>query len=111
MDSSEDRGVIDPRGRGKPDRSSGFPLIVLGFLALFVLNKYGKFAGVYAIDQYRARLAPHVTKVVDCKFEPSCSLYGRESIQKHGLVIGGARTVWRLVKCGPWTKTGTVDPP
>lgn len=114
MEGREDRGVIDPRGRGRPDRGdkgSPLPFLVLGFVGLFFLNRYGTFAGVFAIDAYRAKLAPYVTKVVDCRFEPSCSLYGRASILKHGLIIGGAKTAWRLARCGPWTKMETADPP
>ncbi len=114
MDSSEDRGVIDPRGRGRRDRGdkgSILPHLVIGFLGLFFLNRYGTFAGIFIIDVYRDKLAPHVSKVVDCRFEPSCSLYGRESIRKHGLVVGAAKGAWRLARCGPWTKMGTANPP
>src|SRR5438067_2254132 len=34
-----------------------------------------------------------------------------ESIRKHGLIFGGAKTAWRIARCGPWMKLGTVDPP
>ena len=33
------------------------------------------------------------------------------SIRKHGFLIGGVKTVWRIARCGPWTKLGTIDPP
>ncbi|PYQ32570.1 MAG: membrane protein insertion efficiency factor YidD [Acidobacteria bacterium] len=59
-------------------------------------------AAVAAIDSYRA---------VQCRFTPTCSVYGRESIRKYGLLRGGARTAWRLARCGPWTPLGTPDPP
>jgi putative membrane protein insertion efficiency factor len=63
------------------------------------------------IDQYRAHVSPHLRGIVQCRFTPTCSAYGRESIRKHGLIVGGAKTAWRIARCGPWTKLGTVDPP
>ncbi len=41
-----------------------------------------------------------------CKFYPSCSEYGYQSLQKHGLIKGGAKTTWRILRCNPWTKGG-----
>ena len=66
---------------------------------------------ISAIDAYRARISPRLSSVVTCRFRPTCSLYGRESIAKHGLLRGGGRTAKRLAKCGPWTPAGTVDLP
>ena len=90
-------------GRGK----------VLGVIAalLIVLHLFGTRPALFAIDQYRAHVSPHLRGVVVCRFTPSCSAYGRESIRKHGLIVGGAKTAWRIARCGPWTKQGTVDPP
>jgi putative membrane protein insertion efficiency factor len=72
---------------------------------------FGARIAVRAIDQYRAHVSPHMRSVVRCRFVPSCSAYGRESIQNHGLLAGGIRTAWRIARCGPWTKMGTVDRP
>lgn len=68
-------------------------------------------AAVAAINQYRAHVSPHLRGVVVCRFDPTCSLYGRESIARHGLLVGGFRTVVRLARCGPWTPLHTYDPP
>jgi len=68
-------------------------------------------AAVAAIDSYRAHISPHLHGIVQCRFTPTCSLYGRESIRKYGLLRGGARTAWRLARCGPWTPMHTPDPP
>ena len=64
-----------------------------------------------AIDEYRSQVSPHLRGIVQCRFTPTCSWYGHESIRKHGFLIGGAKTFWRLARCGPWTKLGTSDPP
>ena len=44
-----------------------------------------------------------------CRFHPSCSEYAIQSLREHGLVRGGAAAVWRLVRCGPWSRGG-IDP-
>jgi Uncharacterized conserved protein len=66
---------------------------------------------IAAIDQYRALVSPHLRGVVVCRFEPTCSLYGRQSIARRGLLAGGVRTAIRLARCGPWTPEHTIDPP
>lgn len=45
-----------------------------------------------------------------CPFHPTCSSYGYEAIKKYGLIKGGAKTIWRVLRCNPWTKGG-IDRP
>jgi hypothetical protein len=66
---------------------------------------------IFAIDEYRAHVSPHLRGVVTCRFHPTCSAYGRASIVKYGFAKGAARAAWRIARCGPWTKMGTVDLP
>jgi len=64
------------------------------------------------IDLYQATLSPLMPVMgVHCRFQPTCSHYGEESIRKYGALVGSARAAWRVVRCGPWTPAGTVDPP
>ena len=85
---------------------------VIGVIALLVaLQLFGTRPALYAIDQYRAHVSPHLRGTVQCRFTPTCSWYGHESIRKYGVLVGGAKTAWRIARCGPWTRTGTVDPP
>ncbi len=44
-----------------------------------------------------------------CRFYPSCSSYAIEALEVHGLFKGLALTVWRLLRCGPWSEGG-FDP-
>ncbi|MBS2534057.1 membrane protein insertion efficiency factor YidD [Catenulispora sp. NF23] len=44
-----------------------------------------------------------------CKFEPSCSHYGYEAVKTHGAIKGGGMTVWRVLRCNPWS-SGGYDP-
>ena len=66
---------------------------------------------IAAIDEYRAHVSPHLRGRVVCRFKPTCSAYGRESMRKYGFLRGSLRTAWRIARCGPWTPQGTVDPP
>lgn len=45
-----------------------------------------------------------------CKYYPSCSEYAYQIIQKKGLVVGGLKTMWRIIRCNPYSKGG-VDLP
>ncbi len=44
-----------------------------------------------------------------CRFQPTCSYYAYEAIQRHGLVKGGWLTVKRLGRCQPFGGSG-YDP-
>ena len=64
------------------------------------------------IGIYQATLSPRMERVgVNCRFEPSCSLYAEAVIRRHGALVGGWRAAWRVLRCGPWTPDGTVDLP
>lgn len=41
-----------------------------------------------------------------CRFTPSCSHYGIEALQKHGLIRGSYLTINRILRCHPWSKGG-----
>jgi putative membrane protein insertion efficiency factor len=44
-----------------------------------------------------------------CRFQPTCSAYGIEAIERHGVVRGLWLTLRRLARCHPWGGHG-VDP-
>ncbi len=68
-------------------------------------------AAVGAIHAYQATLSPVYGKLgVQCKFTVTCSHYGEEAIKKYGLAKGGYLASKRVLRCGPWTAVGTVDP-
>lgn len=41
-----------------------------------------------------------------CRYYPSCSEYAYQTIKKHGLFKGGLKTVWRLLRCNPFSEGG-----
>ena len=86
--------------------------VIAGVAALLIALQFvGAPIALYAIGEYRAHVSPHLKGVVQCRFTPTCSAYGQGAIRKYGFYVGTAKTIWRLARCGPWTKLGTVDPP
>jgi putative membrane protein insertion efficiency factor len=65
-----------------------------------------------AIHGYQATLSPRLGAAgVRCRFRPTCSHYAQGAIRKDGALVGSLRAAWRVARCGPWTRAGTVDPP
>ena len=40
-----------------------------------------------------------------CKYYPSCSSYAASAIENYG-IKGVAMSVWRLMRCNPWSHGG-----
>ena len=52
-----------------------------------------------------AKYMPYPT----CKYHPTCSEYGYQAIGLYGIIKGGLLTLWRILRCNPWSKGG-YDP-
>lgn len=59
------------------------------------------------LDAYKRFLSPLLPRA--CRFEPTCSVYAREAIRRHGLTRGSALTAKRLLRCHPFHRGG-LDP-
>lgn len=44
-----------------------------------------------------------------CKYYPTCSSYAIEAIEVHGVIKGGLYTIWRIIRCNPFSRGG-YDP-
>jgi len=75
-------------------------------IRFFVLNLF-KLLFINLIKIYQRFISPFFPS--SCKFSPSCSKYGIEAINKHGIIKGLVLTVKRILKCNPWSKGG-YDP-
>jgi putative membrane protein insertion efficiency factor len=62
---------------------------------------------VVALAFYKRFLSPLLPRA--CRFEPTCSVYAREAIEKHGLLRGGFLALRRLLRCHPFHRGG-LDP-
>ena len=56
---------------------------------------------------YKKCISPLTPK--SCRYEPTCSQYGYEAINKYGVFKGGYLTAKRILRCHPFAKGG-VDP-
>lgn len=59
------------------------------------------------IRLYQRFCRPFIPPV--CRFEPSCSDYFLQALQKRGLLVGFALGCWRLLRCQPFARGG-YDP-
>lgn len=41
-----------------------------------------------------------------CQFQPTCSEYTYQAIEKHGAIYGSIMGIWRILRCNPWAKGG-----
>lgn len=62
---------------------------------------------VLLLRGYRLLLSPWLGN--QCRFEPTCSVYGIEALQRHGALAGSYLTVARVLRCQPWC-AGGCDP-
>jgi putative membrane protein insertion efficiency factor len=62
---------------------------------------------ILAIRGYRYALSPWWG--TQCRFDPSCSAYAMQSIDRHGALRGSWLALKRLSKCHPWHHGG-FDP-
>lgn len=58
-----------------------------------------KFLAIWPIRFYRYAISPMMGP--HCRFEPSCSAYAEQAVQRHGLAGGGYLAVRRLLRCHP----------
>lgn len=62
---------------------------------------------IWLIGLYRKFISP--IKPPCCRFTPTCSAYAIEAFKKRGFFIGLMLTVWRILRCNPFSKGG-YDP-
>jgi len=59
------------------------------------------------IKWYRRKVSPKLPAM--CRFNPTCSKYALEAINKYGLITGGFISFKRFCRCNPFSKGG-YDP-
>lgn len=62
---------------------------------------------MWLVRLYRKFISP--LKPSCCRFTPTCSAYALEAYSKRGFFVGTILTVWRILRCNPFSKGG-YDP-
>lgn len=56
---------------------------------------------------YRKAISPWTPAA--CRFQPTCSAYALEAVERHGALRGSALAARRILRCHPWGGSG-YDP-
>jgi len=67
----------------------------------------GTRVAIALLDAYKRFLSPLLPRA--CRFEPTCSVYAREAIVRHGFGRGAVLAIKRLARCHPFHRGG-LDP-
>ena len=62
---------------------------------------------VALVRGYRLLLSPWLGSA--CRFEPTCSAYTLEALERHGAAAGAYLGACRIARCHPWCQGG-LDP-
>ena len=68
----------------------------------------GRFA-LRFIETYQRQTRPRLK--AGCRFEPTCSEYGRLAFERYGVFTATRKTLGRLRRCRPAYSGPRVDPP
>ncbi len=63
---------------------------------------------IYFVRMYQNTISPMIG--ASCRFSPTCSEYAVLAIERHGVVKGLWKAVWRIARCHPFS-SGGVDLP
>jgi uncharacterized protein len=69
--------------------------------------KLARRLAVLPIRLYQLAISPALGD--RCKYEPSCSRYAIQAVQRYGVLRGVVLAAWRILRCNPWSHGG-YDP-
>ena len=64
-------------------------------------------SAVAVLGFYKSAISPWLPRA--CRFEPTCSVYAREAIERYGFLRGARLAAGRLLRCHPF-RPGGFDP-
>lgn len=59
---------------------------------------------IVLVRAYRLLLSPWLGNA--CRFEPTCSVYAIDALERHGAAAGTALAMGRIARCHPWCAGG-----
>ena len=71
------------------------------------MTNFGRKFVLLSLRGYKWAISPMLRPA--CRYVPTCSEYAMEAIERHGVLYGGIKAVWRLLRCHPFAKGG-FDP-
>jgi len=71
------------------------------------MRHFAQRVALHLLRAYKRILSPMFPPA--CRYVPTCSEYAMEAIDRFGVLRGGARALWRLLRCHPFTQGG-YDP-
>ena len=97
------------------------PETYLAVLALFALSAAGDAlrpadrqvsARVYVglVEFYQADISPLLRSYIACRYEPTCSEYSKQAVERFGILEGLGLSWRRLNSCQRTVPLGTLDP-
>jgi uncharacterized protein len=82
------------------------------FRAWIFVNQFFKSIFIGLIRFYQKTISPDHGFLKNffphgyCRFTPTCSQYGIDAISKYGVLRGGVKAMWRILRCNPFNKGG-----
>jgi uncharacterized protein len=64
---------------------------------------------VAPIRFYQRFITPYTPAT--CRYYPTCSAYAVTALRTRGAVVGTVLTIWRLLRCNPWSDGGVDHVP
>ena len=64
----------------------------------------GRRVVVAPIRLYQRVISPALPR--RCRYEPTCSHYAAQAIERYGILRGLVLACWRLMRCNPWSHGG-----
>ena len=71
------------------------------------MDQIAKILLLKLLRAYKWALSPLLPPA--CRYVPTCSEYALEAVERYGVLRGGAKALWRLLRCHPLARGG-YDP-
>ena len=71
------------------------------------MKNFAKLTVLKTLRAYQWSISPMLGPA--CRYVPTCSEYAMEAVERYGVLHGGAKALWRLLRCHPLAKGG-FDP-
>ncbi len=69
-------------------------------IILKLINKLFTLIAIFLVKIYKWFISPILPSA--CRYQPTCSVYTMEALQKYGIIKGGWLSIKRIVSCNPW---------